>query len=264
MKMKNLIFAAVIITILASLTVFTGCVRVDMSEKNGPLTTQSYDYTDFTGIEIGNAFQLDVVPAASYNISITAGKNILERLHVSKSGGTIKITLDSWRVGWWWNSNPKVSITMPVLTSLKLSGASDGNVLGFKSSQDFRLDLSGASHLDMDMEIGDFTSEISGASSVAGHLTATDSDIDISGASHMNLTGSGGDIKVHCSGASTIDFTYFTADNADIEFTGASHGTIDVRGTLDVDLSGASSLDYLGDPTLGRRDVSGASELKKK
>jgi hypothetical protein len=264
MTMKKLIFVTAIITILASLTVFTGCVRVDMSEKNGPITSQSYDFTDFTGIEIGNAFQLDVVPAASYNITITAGKNILERLHVSKSGSTLKITLDSWRVGWWWNSNPKVAISMPALTYLKLSGDSDGNALGFKSSQDFQLDLSGASHLDMDMETGYFTSEISGASSVAGRLTAAGSDIDLSGASHMNLTGSGGNIKIHSSGASTVDFTYFTVNNADVTFTGASHGTMDVRGTLDVDLSGASSLDYLGNPTIGNKNVSGASELKNK
>jgi len=262
--MKRLTLIITLITILVSGTLLSGCVRVDMTEKNGPITTQSYDYTDFTGIELGHAFQLDIIPAASYNVTITAVKIVLEHIHVLKSGSTLKIDLDSWRSGWWWSSNPRVTITMPVLTSLKLSGAIEGNALGFKSSQDFYLNLSGASHLDIDMETGYFTSEISGASSVTGRLTATGSDIDLSGASHINLTGSGGDIKLHSSGASTADFTYFTVINAAIEFTGASHGTLDVRGRLDVDLSGASSLEYLGNPTLGKKDISGASDLEQK
>ena len=261
--MKKLIIGLTLITILASLTMFTGCIRVDMSEKNGPITSQGYDYADFTGIEIGSSFNLEVTPAASYNVTITAGKNILEHIRVAKTGSILKITIEGWSFNWWWQHNPKVTVTMPVLTALYLSGASQGSALGFKSAEDFNLKLSGASRLDMDMTTGYFTSELSGASSINGRLTATGSDIDISGASHMNLTGSGGDIKLHSSGASSVDFVYFTVNNADFELTGASHASLDVRGRLDVTLSGASNMKYLGNPTLGKVDVSGASDLEK-
>jgi len=260
--MKKLFFVTAIILILASMTLFTGCVRVDISEKNGPITTQHYDFTDFTGVDVGNAFKLEVIPATSYNVTITAGENVLKRINVSKSGSTLIIDIDGW--AFIWRSSPRVTISMPVLTYLRLSGASEGSALGFKSSEDFKIDLSGASSLDIDMETGFFIAEVSGASDVRGRLTAAGSDIDLSGASHMELTGSGGDIKLHGSGASSADLTYFSVINADIEFTGASHGTLDVSGRLDVDLSGASSLDYLGNPTLGKKEVSGASDLEQK
>jgi hypothetical protein len=264
MKMKKLIFGLTLLTLLASLTMFTGCIRVDMSEKNGPITTREYSFTDFTGIEIGSAFNLEVTPAASYNVTITAGKNILEHIRVAKTGDILKITIEGWSFNWWWHNNPKVVITMPVLAQLNLSGACQGTVMGFKSAEDFTLKLSGASHLDIDMETGYFTSEISGASSMTGRLTVAGSNIDLSGASDINLTGSGGDIKVHGSGASHAELFYFTVNNADIELSGASSTHLEVRGRLDVDLSGASTLEYLGNPTLGKNDVSGASDLKHK
>lgn len=259
--MKKLIIGIILITILASVTMFTGCIRVDISEKNGPITSRSYDFTDFIGIEMGHAFELEVIPAASYNVTITAGENILKRIHVSKTGSTLKIDMDSWTFTW--RSSPKVTITMPSLTTLKLSGASQGTVQGFKSTDAFNLTLSGASQLDMDMETGNFIAEISGASAVTGRLTAASSDIDLSGASRIELTGSGGNIKLHGSGASHASLAYFTVNNADIEFTGASHASLDISGRIDVTLSGASSLEYLGNPTLGQVNVSGASDLEK-
>ncbi|MFA5308181.1 MAG: head GIN domain-containing protein [Dehalococcoidales bacterium] len=261
--MRKLIIGLMLITILASLTVFTGCVRVDMSEKNGPITSRSYDFTDFTGVEVGNAFELEVVRADTYSVNITAGENIMDRIRIAETGGVLKITLDGWSFSWWWLNNPKVTITMPVLKSLNLSGASQGTATGFKSAEDFMLKLSGASNLDMDMETGYFTSEISGASSVGGRLTAAGCDIDLSGASDINVTGSGGDIKIHGSGASHAELFYFTVNNADAELSGASSAHLEVKGRLDVDLSGASTLEYLGNPTLGKQDVSGASDLKQ-
>jgi hypothetical protein len=261
MYMKRLIVIIALI-MLVSGTLLSGCVRVDIAEKNGPLTTQSYDFNDFTGIEMGHAFELEVIPSASYNVTITAGKNVLDRIHVSKSGSTLKIDMDSW--SFIWRSSPKVTVSMPDLTALELSGATHSSARGFKSNHDFNLKLSGASVLDMDMETGNFIAAISGASVVNGRLTTTGSDIDLSGASRIDLTGTGQDIKLHGSGASHASLSYFTAVTADVVFTGASHASLGVSGRLDVSLSGASSLDYYGNPVLGNKSVTGASDLEQK
>lgn len=261
--MKKLIIGLSLIIAITSVLILTGCVRRDMSEKNGPFTTQTYDYTGFTGIDIGSSLKLEVTPATSYNVTITAGKKQLDRIHVSQTGDILKITMDGWFFGWW-GSDPKVTITMPTLKKLNLSGASEGTATGFKSDEDLSVKVSGASDLQMDLEAGYFTADISGASSVKGRLISTNSDIELSGASDIDLTGSGGDIKLHGSGASTASLSYFPVNNADIEFTGASNGSLDISGRMDVSLSGASSLNYYGNPTLGRTEVTGASDLNHK
>lgn len=262
--MKKMIFGIAVIIVLGLLVMMTGCVRVNMAEKNGPITTRSYDNTGFTGIDIGYDLKLEIMPAASYNVTITAGRNVLDHIRVSQSGSILKIETEGWSFNrWWWQSSPKVTVSMPLLKELYLSGASEGSALGFKSDEDLTVKISGASHLDLDMETGFFTTELSGASNLKGRLTATGSNIGLSGASDIDLTGSGGDIKLHASGASSIALLYYKVNNADVNFSGASDGSLDVSGRLDVKLSGASDLKYAGDPTLGNVDKSDASTLKQ-
>jgi hypothetical protein len=259
--MKKYALILGLILILVSGAILAGCANVEISTDNGPTTTRDYDFTDFTGIEIGHAFDLEITRSDTYKVSITAGKNILEHIDVSKSGSTLKIDMDKWLFNW--HSTPKAIITMPDLQGLNLSGASKGNVRGFKSSNNFKLSISGASDLDMDMETGNFKSEISGASKLTGSLKASNSSIELSGASNIKLKGSGGNIIIDGSGASHFELTDFTVNDADIELSGASHANMEINGKMDVSLSGASSLRYAGNPTMGRLDITGASDIKQ-
>ncbi|OGO18584.1 MAG: hypothetical protein A2Z15_05200 [Chloroflexi bacterium RBG_16_50_11] len=263
--MKKLILMLAFIALMIPVTILAGCVRVDLAEKSGPITTQQYSFTDFTGIDIGHAFELVVTPSENYSIAITAGENVLKNIDVHKDGSTLVIDIDGWTDIWFfsWQSSPKVTITMPVLNELKLSGASQANVHGFKSSHDFDLELSGASELDIDMETGDFAADISGASQINGRLIAANSDMELSGASQMNLTGSGVDIRIHGSGASKVDMIGFAVNDADIEFSGASYASLTINGRMNVSLSGASKLEYAGSPTLGDIETSGASSIEQ-
>jgi hypothetical protein len=54
----------------------------------------------------------------------------------------------------------------------------------------------------------------------------------------------------------------FTVDNAFVDLSGASRASLDIEGRLDVDLSGASLLEYKGNPSLGEIDLSGASSIR--
>ena len=259
--MKKTVIIIGLILLLISGAVLSGCTPVLISEKNGPTTTREYDFTDFIGIEIGHAFELEVTPSDTYQITVTAGKSVLDHIDVSKVGSTLKIDMDHWLFNW--HSSPKVTITMPDLQELNLSGACKGNARGFKSSHDFKLLLSGASELDLDMEVGGLKSEISGASQVAGYLKASSSDIELSGASQSELKGSGGNIKLDTSGASQANLIDFAVDDAGIELDGASHASLTINGKMDVSLSGVSSLEYKGNPILGNLDISGASSIKQ-
>jgi hypothetical protein len=66
------------------------------------------------------------------------------------------------------------------------------------------------------------------------------------------------------SGASRFSLDDFTVNNANVNISGASTGTIDLDGRLDANVSGASTLLYVGDPVMGTINVSGASTLSKK
>jgi hypothetical protein len=242
-----------------------GCIRKDISEESGNMVTRTFDYTGFTRIKVGYAFKADITRSDSYSVSVVINENMAERLKVNKVGDTLEIGLKepAWNF-WGVRNRPQVTVTLPDLHGLNFSGASEGNVQGFKSSSDFDLEVSGASNLDIEMETGSFNADVSGASSINGYVKATSSDMEISGASNVKLKGSGGDIRLDVSGASSAKLEEYAVTNTKVELSGASTGRLEISGRLDANVSGASTLVYGGNPTLGKIDISGASSIKPK
>jgi hypothetical protein len=134
---------------------------------------------------------------------------------------------------------------MPQLGGLTVSGASHGTVSNFSSTEAVSI-------------------AISGASRVTGDITAGDIGFDVSGASTIELEGSADNMVAVVSGASRFNLGDFTVNNANVNISGASTGTINLDGRLDANVSGASTLLYIGDPVMGTINVSGASKLSKK
>jgi hypothetical protein len=159
----------------------------------------------------------------------------------------------------------KAKVTMPQLRALEFSGATRGSVSDFSSAEDLDVEVSGASSLYLENILaGDVEFEVSGASKITGDIATGDADFDISGASTIELEGSSIDIVVEASGASRVKLADFSIDNADVKLSGASSGIVKLDGRLDVDLSGASKLEYMGQPIMGTINISGGSSLSSK
>lgn len=225
------------------------------------MSNQRLDYTDFTKLKIDSALSVDVLRADFY--SLTVGDD-LSRIKVEKVGDTLVIG----RRGLDWmaifHPRPHVVITMPELHEMTLSGACQGKVIGFRSGHSFNLKLNGASHLEINgMASGSLKANISGASNLAGDINISgDARFDISGASRVELTGSGTGAGLELSGASQARLASLTLQKASANISGASSAQLKVNSALDIDLSGASRLEYTGSPVLGKVQVSGASTLK--
>lgn len=205
-----------------------------------PVSTQTYDLADFTRIEAGDGFQVEVIQSDSYSISVTASEDVFYILEVSLDGETLRIHAPLSLTF----SNRQAVITMPELRAMKLYGGGGGTVRGFSSSDDFSLVLLGAS-------------------SFGGDLTAGDVNFELYGASAIQLEGSAGDMIIDASGASQALLADFFVRNADVTLSGASSGTVNLSGRLDVDLSSSSRLSYIGEPTLGSTGTSGGSRLSR-
>ena len=78
------------------------------------------------------------------------------------------------------------------------------------------------------------------------------------------MQGSASDIVIEGSGASRVELADFPLNNADINLSGASTGTVNLKGRLDAELSGASKLRYIGEPTMGNINTSGGSTISSK
>jgi len=252
---------AVLVAVLLTSGLLAGCVG-GMVIGSGNLKTEEMDFSEFDRVEVGSAFEVEIAQSDSYRVSITADDNLFDYIQVSKEGATLKIRL---KMASYSAVTTRAEITMPQLRGLDLSGATRGTISGFSSTENVDIKVSGASSLDLaEMSTGDVELDMSGASTVTGDLIAGDVEFDISGASTVQLEGSASDIVAEASGASHVKLADFTVNNADVRLSGASTGTVNLDGRLDADLSGASNLSYIGEPTMGTINTSGASTLSKK
>jgi hypothetical protein len=253
-----LLALVLIVTVLATIS---GCIGPRVT-GSGNLETREMDYSDFTRLDVGSLFQVTVTRADSFSVSLTLDDNLYDYLVIRRSGSTLQLRL-KW--GTYLHATLKATITMPDLRALDLSGASRGDVSGFSSSESLAIDVSGASSLYIDdVTAGKTNFDISGASRVSGSMETADANLNISGASTVELDGTADDITVDASGASSVKLADFAVTDASVELSGASNATVNASGELNIDLSGASTLHYLGSPTLRRVDVSGASTIQQR
>jgi hypothetical protein len=259
--MKKFLIAMAIMVVLPLL--FVGCSQTNL----GPVTTRDFGQTDFTNVEVNSSFEVELVQGSSYTVAITAQEKLFDHISVTKNGALLQINVE-WGWGTWVSSwgyqRPKVRISMPDLSVLKLSGASKGSAIGFRSTHDTSVSLSGASSLDVDIAAVNTRIEVSGASRLTGKVTSDYLRLQIDGASSANLAGSAGSVDLNESGASHANLEGLTAGSANVELSGASSATVSPKDKMGVKISGASSLTYTGSPSLDSIDVSGASTIHKK
>jgi hypothetical protein len=232
------------------------------------MATKEFNYSGFTRINVRFAMEIEIVRADTFSVSVSGSDTLLDNINVSLEGDRLilgyNLNLVSIFAAPFTRAHAR--ITLPDLRELNISGAARGNVRGFDSPNDFTLYIAGASHLEIsDMSAGSMRWDLSGASRINGQVKiAGDVDLRITGASRIDLKGTAQDMNVEATGASHIDLYDFSVRNARVKLTGASRSTVSLNGKLDVDLSGASVLEYAGQVTMGDARVVGASTLRKR
>lgn len=180
-------------------------IRLDRLRGSGKLVTREMNFRDFTELDVGHAFQVDLVQSSSYRVVITVDDNVVDELEVVKSGNTLRISLKDTYVTIQ-NITLRAEVSMPTLEGLELSGASSltgdmdtdsvwfevsgASTLTLEGSAAFmELDVSGASRADLsDFVVDSADVQASGASRATVHATGR-LDADASGASHVEYRG---------------------------------------------------------------------------
>ena len=88
--------------------------------------------------------------------------------------------------------------------------------------------------------------------------------IHVSGASKLKLEGETSELNVEVSGASSIDAEYLRSKTATVDANGASKVSVFVTERLNSDVSGASKVQYSGNPANVEKKTSGASSVRPK
>jgi hypothetical protein len=216
--------------------------RAEEITGSGKLVTRELSLSGFTGVEVRSAFKVDVFQSDSYQVLVTADDNIIDRVDAGVTGGRLTLGMSP---GSYLSATYRASVGMPGLRSLELSEATTGTVSGFRSSDGLEIRLGGASRL-------------------TGRLEAGQVRLVPGEASVVTLGGRAESLTVEGSGASEANLGDWAVGSARVILREASKATVNVAGGLDADLRAASTLNYVGNPTLGSVTSVEASSLRRR
>ncbi len=218
-----------------------GCKRVSSTlNGSGKIIDQDLEIKDFTTINAKGVYNLIIQSGETYKVTVSLDDNLFKRLQVNMERKTLKLGIEAPTT--FFPTTLKVTITMPKLLGLNLSGGARAAISGFKSPEDFTLFLSDKGWLE--------------GSLVASHLT-----FHLSEGSKVALSGSGLKLTLDAVGDSQLDMTQYGLMRADVKLDGSSVATLNVSGQLDVELRNKSKLFFSGNPIFTKTSVTGGSTM---
>ena len=237
------IYIAILSLIMVS-SVIAQDVKTVVNDPNAELRIVA----NFTGIKVSGGIGVYISQGKENAVAVSCSDEKHNNKIVTEvKNGVLNIYVEkgAWN-GWNWKGvTVKAYITVQQLEKLDASGASAVKIVEGLKVDFLKIDLSGASVL-------------------KGRVEATSLKLDASGASSISLTGKSNTVSIDLSGASVLKAYEFEIENCKVEASGASSIGIHVSKQLDVEASGASSIRYIGEPTIKQISVTGSSSVKPK
>lgn len=213
---------------------------------NRPGEGMIFDLDGFDEIEARGSLTVVVSRENEYHVEVTGEEKYLDKVYVKKIGNVLSVDLDMDKLSFLKSSNRKpvkVYISLPELKGIKGRVASAYSVSDF-DSENFSIDLAGASSADINMD--------------SDYL-----ELKLTGASSAVLSGKADELDAQISGASNLKAYEMQSDKVNIDASGASSAKVHARDKLYIDASGMSSVRYKGDPDVSIIDEDGLSSVKK-
>lgn len=200
--------------------------------------------TNYSEIDVSGAFSVRYSSSVK-EVTVTADGNLIPYLRIRTSGEELEIGLSGISI----NEIRRAEVCVPVssrnLTSVELSGACSFTSDITLSGRELSLDLSGASKVELDVDLKDLEIDLSGASTACISGNARSAEMDCSGASK---------IKNHRGGCLNVE-------KASVDISGAGSIRGLQGGRISGDLSGAAKLTVLRGSDVSGVDCSGAARI---
>ena len=195
------------------------------NDKN-KVTRKKIDIENFTGIDIGSAFDIYYTTGSPVGMEIETSNKYFEKISYNVKGDVLHVNTKSIK-------NPKelnIYISAPYLNYIYIHGAADFSAKGVINTDKLELKASGASDVNLEVEVNTLTTNASGASSV-------------------KVSGKAGTHKLFISGASDVIAKNLETKNTYAKASGASNASVNASDVLDANSSGASSIVSIGAAT---------------
>jgi hypothetical protein len=238
--MKKHIYLLPILLALFCLTLLPSC-HIGCIKGSGKEVNENRIVGSFSKLEISGEFKINLKQDSGHALTVTADDNLMKYIKTEVSGNKLRIYT---RKNFCNDNAITLNIPITQLDEVKGSGAVQLTSEGRINTQNFKMELSGISKVDMD-------------------LSAADVETKASGAAEIFLKGQAASHKVEVAGVGKLHAYDFVVGNYNIKTSGTGNCEINVLKTLIVHTSGAANIKYKGNPSSVESDKTGASKITK-
>lgn len=202
------------------------CTACNQMSGNGNIVSEDRKIGNFTGIEAGEAFEVELRNGEVVKVRVEADDNLINLVETKVDGNVLKITFKSGSsIN---NGHVKVFITAPEINYIYMSGAASATIKDIlKNKEKIKL-------------------EASGASSINGELESPEVETEASGAATINISGRTQKYIAESSGSATTKSSQLLSETTTASASGAANLHVFSSISLKADASGASNIHYKG------------------
>jgi Putative auto-transporter adhesin, head GIN domain len=241
----------------------------------------------FTKVSFRMPGKLYLKQGAANSVELEGDKESLEKIEAKVEGGRLVIGLrdeDKW-FNWrdWNNDKVTAYVTIKDVEGLSVSGSGDLIAQTKLIGSNMDLKVSGAGNLTAELEAGEVDADVSGSgdlnlrgkvkgleSDISGSgkisfdgLIAGSADVSISGAGKFMASGSASELKTNISGSGKILASELAVDKCSVKISGSGDVEVNVKSSIDANISGSGTVSYKGNPSQINSHTSGAGRIRK-
>lgn len=235
--MKKVTFVLTAFCLLVAVSLLSSC---GINGK-GEVVSKSFEVAPFTGVTNGIAADIHLTQAATQSVEVVAQQNIINNLSLEVEDGILNIEFIKKNVRHYEPIN--INITLPVLSSLNISGSGNMNLTNtFDSCSSVSLNISGSGNID------------------AGFNASAKTYSTISGSGDINLSGFSPAHDITISGSGSIHAFPFHTYSTSVNISGSGSCELWADSTLSVVISGSGNVYYKGYPAISTT-ISGSGNV---
>jgi hypothetical protein len=234
--MKNLMTHTTYKTAIASIIVVAGAmgttVTAQAKSKQGDNNSkkhveQDFDFRDFDKISVVGIYNMDVkVGDSDYSIHTSGEERHMSNMNIYVEDGTLYLETDEdGKHRSWKGKNNKgidISITLPSLSGLEVTGIGNGEIRGIDSNE---------------------------------------FEVEFAGMGAMELSGRCGELDADYAGMGDLDARNLECEEVTIDMSGMGSASVYASERVDADMSGMGSIDVYGKPKHVKKDKNFMSSI---
>jgi len=177
--------SAIAVLTLGLMTTSIATAHDDDDKDKGPRVEKSFDFTGFDEIEVVGVYNMDVQVGEGFSIETSGRKKDMDKMDVYVKNGVLVLATDENKKlkGWRGNNNRgiDITVTMPALNGLEITGIGNGEVSGIDSDS-FEIEVAGIGAMELNGRCGKLDADYAGMGELdARGLKCESVNVDMSG-----------------------------------------------------------------------------------